>query len=400
MIPFEKALQIVVDHKRNYGTEKVQLEKSVNRVLAKKWYADRDLPPFDRVTMDGIAILHKPNHGVGSEFRIAGIAAAGDPQKSLLGQKKCLEVMTGAVLPKEADTVIRYEDLTITNGNAKINCEIIKGQNIHKKGLDRKKGEILVSKGVKITGAEIGVAASIGNSVVEVAKLPKTIIISTGDELIEVGQIPKAHQIRMSNVHQVSTVLFEYGIKADIKHMVDDIELITKDLREIIIHYDLIIISGGVSKGKFDFIPSALENLGVRKHFHKVRQRPGKPFWFGSHENGSTIFALPGNPISSFMCAQVYLKEWLNRSFETKPNSTVFAILTEDVFFKPDITYFLEVKLLIKENGRLYANPQKGHGSGDLANLVDADAFIRLPQENEINKKGEIYPCYIYRNVF
>ena len=152
-----------------------------------------------------------------------------------------------------------------------------------------------------------------------------------------------------------------------------------------------------MSKGKFDFIPAAMEELGVQKHFHKVKQRPGKPFWFGSHENGALIFALPGNPISSFMCVQVFLKEWLNRSLGIEVVKRPFAQLSEEVVFKPDLTYFLEVKVEYSEVGSLIGIPQRGHGSGDLANLAEADAFIGLSQGKDIFRKGESYPLYFYR---
>ncbi len=397
MITFEEAYQIVICHQSDFGSEDVALEASLGRILKEDWYADRDLPPYDRVTMDGIAIHFESAQKIGNQFPIAGIAPAGDPQKELSDQKTCLEVMTGAILPKGADTVVRYEDVEIVNGQASVNAEFKAAQNIHKKGEDRKKGDLLVSQGTRISVAEIGVGASIGKAKIKVAYFPKTIIISTGDELVEIDRVPAEHQIRRSNVYQISSMLEEYGIETDQTHFKDDKHEIIAKLQELLIDYKLLIISGGVSKGKFDFIPKALEELGVKKHFHKVKQRPGKPFWFGTHGNDCTIFALPGNPISSFMCAQVYLKEWLNQSLGIKVEKRPFAQLSEEVVFKPDLTYFMEVKVEYSEVASLIGIPQRGHGSGDLANLAEADAFIRLSQEKDIFRKGESYPLYFYR---
>jgi molybdopterin molybdotransferase len=180
-------------------------------------------------------------------------------------------------------------------------------------------------------------------------------------------------------------------------HLQDDYDTIVDKLRALLNDYELIILSGGVSKGKFDFLPQALEELGVEKHFHRISQRPGKPFWFGSYEDKSTVFAFPGNPVSSFMCMQRYFKTWLNHSLQIEHLNTPYAVLGADVHFKPNLTYFLEVKLNFSPTGEIIALPVKGNGSGDLANLVDADAFIELPMGRDDFSKGEKYPILTYR---
>ena len=157
------------------------------------------------------------------------------------------------------------------------------------------------------------------------------------------------------------------------------------------------IICKILSKGKFDFVPAALKKLGVEKLFHKIQQRPGKPFWFGKAPNGSIVFALPGNPVSSFMCTHRYFKPWLNASLGLPPMPYPFAVLAEDVHFKPDLSYFMQAKLEYGADGMLYVHPIHGHGSGDLANLVDADVFVELPRGKDVYAKGEIYRILFFR---
>ncbi len=399
MITVEEALQTIGQHTKDFGTRKVPLNEATGRVLKEDLFTDRALPPYDRVTMDGIAIQYAAFESGQKTFSIAGIAPAGAPQISLKNDRQCLEVMTGSILPQNVDTVIRYENLDIANGCATIQmAHLKKGQNVHRKGEDRAKNSLVVSKNTLISSAEISLAATIGKTHLEVARLPKTMIISTGDELVPIGKKPLPHQIRKSNVHCLKATLLQYGMVADTHHLDDNFEQIKKDLKKIIDQYEVVLLSGGVSKGKFDFLPTALDALEVQKLFYKIKQRPGKPFWFGKAKNGALIFALPGNPISSFLCTQYYFVSWLINSLGLSEKTPPYGILTADYTFKPDLVYFLQVKIGYNNKGQIVASPISGHGSGDLANLVDADAFIQLPRGKDLFKKGEAYPLIFYRN--
>ena len=396
MISVDEATQLVMSTAKGYGIEQINLSEGIGRVLMEDWHCDRDLPPYDRVTMDGIALNYAGSLGQ-ETIAVAGVVAAGDPSTRLDDVSQCLEVMTGAMLPDGTDTVIRYEDIEIVDGRAKINASYAQNQNIHWQGEDRKQGDLLVPAGTQLSASEIGVGASIGKSVIKVSRLPKTIVISTGNELVEVNETPKPHQIRRGNVYRIQATLSHLGISCDTAHINDDKEQTIEKLLSILQSYDLIIMSGGVSKGKFDYLPGALATCGVEKLFHKVAQRPGKPLWFGVHPDGATVFALPGNPVSSFMCLMTYGINWIKKSSGLTPNVNPVAILNEDVHFKPDLTYFLEVKMSNGEDGKVYAKPARGNGSGDLANLLNGDAFIRLPQGRDHFKKGEIFRIYNYR---
>ena len=398
MITIEEAQNIIAGTIYDFGIEEIPFAQAVGRVLREDLFADRDLPPYNRVTMDGIAIQYQSFEKGNRNFKIEGIAPAGAAQMILQNGDSCLEVMTGSILPNNTDTVIRYEDLEIKDGVVKVMLDNLKNkQNVHRKGEDRLQNSKIVSAGKTISPAEIGVAATVGKSMLKVTRLPKTIIISTGDELVEIDANPLAHQIRKSNVHRLKATLKLHGIAADTAHLDDNMEEILKELKVILEKYEVIIMSGGVSKGKFDFLPEALNTLGVEKLFHKVKQRPGKPFWFGKAPSGAIVFALPGNPVSSFMCTQIHFIPWLKRCLQLPKPVYPTAILQRDTTFKPDLVYYLQVKISYNEKGQFLAMPIDGNGSGDLANLVDADAFLRIPRGKDLFEKGKCFPIIFYR---
>lgn len=398
MISFSEALQIVFSETKKFGTESVPMMTALGRILREDLTADRDFPPYNRVTMDGIAFQFDNFENGNLSFPIEGIAAAGAAQMTLKSGKNCLEVMTGSILPTNTDTVIRYEDVLIENGVATLQvADFKKGKNIHRKGSDRGVDAILVKAGKRISAAEIGVAATIGKTDLQVSRLPKTSIIGTGDELVEVAAKPLAHQIRKSNSYSIQAALLSLGIASGNYHLKDDLEEVKANLKTLIGDNEVLILSGGVSKGKFDYLPAALEALGVEKLFHKVKQRPGKPFWFGKAKNGTLIFALPGNPVSSFMCTHRYVLPFLKQCLQLEEIPQPMAVLTKNFTFKPDLTYFLQVKISYNRNGQLLATPIEGNGSGDLANLTDADGLLQLPTGKVVFEEGEVYPIYFYR---
>lgn len=399
-ITYEKALSILEQHKGVFPIEIRNLENCIGAYLAEDLIADRDFPPFDRVTMDGIAIAYDTFKNGKREFKIEATAAAGTPQKTLQDPLNCIEVMTGAIMPYKVDTVIRYEDLDIVDGKATILLgKLQHKQNVHFEGIDISEGMTIVPKGNRLSSAEINIAAAVGKASLKVKKMPKVVIFSTGDELVPVHETPKLHQIRRSNIHGIQSTLKKWGISADLQHLPDDKDKMEKIISSLLESYDLFIFTGGVSKGKFDYLPDVLESLNITKHFHKIQQRPGKPFWFGTNSAGKKIFALPGNPVSSFVCVYIYLQFWLKKSLGVT-ETQLYVKLKTDVQFMPNLVYFLEATLESKMDGTLVANPIKGNGSGDFANLVKTDGFLVLPQNKSEFKKGEVYPFVSYRSKF
>ncbi|MBC3785239.1 molybdopterin molybdotransferase MoeA [Spirosoma utsteinense] len=395
MLSVSDAFSITQDHTLTLPTERVSLDDALGRILREPVRADRDFPPFDRVAMDGIGIRYADFSSGTLSFSVAGMQRAGQPQQNLTEAGTCLEVMTGAMLPIGADTVIRYEDITVADGSATIAIEAIQpGQNVHHRATDRQAGEELLSAGTRLGPAELAVAASVGHITLTVTALPRVALISTGDELVDVGDTPLPHQIRRSNTYMLRAALATLGIRATLHHIIDDEAVLADRLSTLLAENDVLILSGGVSAGKADFVPEVLAGLGVRKAFHKVNQRPGKPLWFGT-TSAKTVFALPGNPVSTVLCAHRYVLPYLRASLGLAPALPTYAQLTAPVTFRPDITYFLPVQLSSAPDGRRLAQPLPGSGSADFANLLATSGFMELPADRSDFGEGEAFPVWL-----
>ncbi len=395
------AERIILDHSRRYGIEQLPLDAAVGRILAGDIAADRDLPPYDRVTMDGIAIGYAAWEQGRRDFPIQATMAAGDNPVALTSDEGCIELMTGCALPEGADAVVRYEDVTIQDGVAIItSTNIRKGANIHRKGTDKTQGATVLAAGARVDASVISMAASVGMATLPVCVLPRVVIISTGDELVDVADVPTPYQVRRSNGYAIRAALQEYRVVADMLHITDEPMIMKEKVADCLAKYDAVILSGGVSMGKYDHVPAALEALGVTCHFHKVQQRPGKPFWFGSRgADGPVVFAFPGNPVSAFLCVYRYFIPWLQACLHARPHDKKYAVLAADISFLPELQYFLQVVVRIDPNGILEATPVEGNGSGDFSNLLQANAFMELPAEIANFKKGDVYPIWPFKPI-
>lgn len=386
LLSVDAANTLILSESLDLGIEIVPIQQALGRILAEDLLADRDFPPFDRVSMDGIAINYSAFEAGQRTFEIEGLQAAGNEVKTLSQNSNCLEVMTGAALPQNCDAVIRYEDVTIENKLAKLHVPIEIRQNIHPKASDAKSGSLLVAKNKTINVADLAIAATIGKTQILVKKHPKICIISSGDEIVAIEQTPLPHQIRSSNVTAIKGLLAKNGFEASHKHLADDLETTKIEIKNTLKEFDVLILTGGVSMGKKDFIPEALSSNGVEKLFHKIAQKPGKPMWFGKTSK-NIVFALPGNPVSTFMCTVRYVLPWLLG----KKTSDFKVFLGEDIVFKPKLSYYLQVNLEF-ENGSMVAYPIKHQGSGDFINLSNASGFIEIPlSENSVFEKGKLY---------
>lgn len=398
MITVTEAYRLVLANKLSLKSIDVPLTEALGRVIDEDIQADRPFPPFDRVTMDGIAIDFNTFSTGTRDFPIEKVQAAGAEPYRLVDEKYCVEIMTGAILPENTDVVIRVEDISIADGSAKIHVDKVeKLQNIHLRGSDRQAGTVLLKKGVLLGPVELSVAASVGKSTLKVLQYPKTVIVSTGDELVPVSAIPASHQIRISNSYAIFSFLSRWGISAEMIHLPDNEEYVQHKIKELLDHYELIILSGGVSAGKFDYIPKALKEAGMQSFFHQVSQRPGKPFFFGSNEK-TRVFALPGNPVSTLLCVTRYLIPWLKESLGLAHSIQPKVKLLKTIVFNASLTFFIPVKLTANpETNVLEAYPLPGNGSGDFANLLDADGFIELPQNENEFQAGHFFTFWPFK---
>ena len=368
-----------------FHREDCPIADAQGRVLRTNLCADRDLPPFDRVTMDGYALrAAELPAGEEKKFRVEGVQAAGmRPLQLSSVAGACVEIMTGGVLPVGADCVVPYEEATREGDAITLSptaAKLAAGHAIHRRGSDRRAGGVIVRAGTRLTGREIAVAAACGYATLAVSQLPKIAIVATGDELVEVDAPVAAHQIRRSNDYALRAALALAGWPLverfhlrDVRHEIEHM------LWHILAEFDVVLIAGGVSKGKFDFLPAELNRQNVKRIFQGVAQRPGKPFWFGISSRRTPVFALPGNPASAYTCLHRYVLPALAHAAGRTPETPPLVALTAPVTFKAPLAYFLPVKLSAGPRGERLATPDPINTSGDFAGLVDSDGFVELP---------------------
>ena len=369
----------------------------VGAVLRESIVATRDQPPFDRVTMDGIAISSAAAAAGRREFRVAGTQAAGAPQKVLASEDACFEVMTGAVLPTGCDCVIPVERITVTAGSARLQDDVVPtvSMNVHRRAVDCTAGSTVLESGTRLGPPEVAVIASAGFARAAVSRSPRIIVISTGDELIEPGEPVGDAQIYRSNVYGVLAALRRRGFAHLAQdHLPDDLNALRVRLAAHLQAHEVVILSGGVSMGKFDYIPQVLAELGVEVVFHKVAQRPGRPMWFGIGANGQTVYALPGNPVSTLACLTRYVFPGLAATLGAAPEPVDAVGLAENVEVKVALTMFLPVRLAAGEGGYVRAFPRATKGSGDFTSLLGTDGFVELPPGPAVIPSSTAVPFY------
>lgn len=372
------------------------LTSLAGRTLRAPIVATMDQPPFDRVTMDGIALASSAYESGRRTFRIVGTQAAGAAPAELGDESACLEVMTGAMLPKGCDCVVPVEKITVRDGAATLTRDIEPkpGLNVHGRGIDCSSGTLLLAPGTTLGPAEVAVIASCGHTHATVSRPPRIAIISTGDELVEPGQSLSAWQIYRSNAYGVLAALQRRGL-SDLTsdHLPDDQETLRTRLRQHLDEHDVLILSGGVSMGRFDYVPQVLGELGVDVVFHKVAQRPGKPMWFGVGAGSRAVYALPGNPVSTLVCLVRYVFAGLAAAQGTMLPPTETVELAEDFEVKPALTLFLPVKVQA-DGGIRRAQPRPTQGSGDFTSLIGTDGFVELPPGPQCVRRGTVVPLY------
>lgn len=398
LTPAEAARQIAASIEP-LPAETLPLAATFGRCLRETVRAERDQPPFDRVAMDGIAIASAAVAAGRRRFHITGMAAAGRPEQRLGDPACALEAMTGAMLPAGADAVVPVERLRVADGHAEIDPDVAVEPflNVHRRGADARAHDVLLEPGRVLGPVELALAASAGRAELAVTRAPRIAILTTGDELVDPGGPIAAHQVRRSNPYALAAALARRGHRdATLHHAADDRATIEAAIAGLLAVHDVLLLSGGVSAGQFDFVPQALEACGVRRVFHKIAQRPGKPLWFGVGPAGQLVFGLPGNPVSVLVCHARYVGPALEQAAGLPAAPPVQAVLAGDVKFNARLAYFLPVRLEYDPSGRLVANPRPTGGSGDFVSLAGSDGFVELPPGPAAFEPGTVAPVYYW----
>jgi molybdopterin molybdotransferase len=397
MIEVAEAEALILAQMPRFPARHEPLAACAGRVLAEDVYAERDQPPFDRVTMDGVAIAFRDWAAGERSFEILGTQAAGVEPLAVEAGLQCVEVMTGTPLPRGADTVVPIERVRRSGTTAAIEADatVEAEQFVHRRGTDRAAGSLVLRAGTRLGAPEMAVLAGAGRGNALVTDLPRVAVISTGDELVEAGKPIAPHQIRSTNDRAIEASLTQHRLgQVTRARLRDDANALAVAIDRLDSELDVLVLSGGVSMGQFDFVPAVLTELGAKLVFHKVAQRPGRPMWFGVSARGKPIFALPGNPVSTLVCATRYLVPALRQAAGSAPTRPELVELTAPIEASRTLTLFTPVTLSSSARATLLAEPHPTNTSGDFVTLARTDGFV------ELAAKGGSYPAGTVARLF
>lgn len=391
LITVTEAQDLIAAAMPSFGAEAVPLAAAAGRILRQPVFAEHDHPPFDRVMMDGIAVRWRDP--MPTSFVLAGFQMAGMTPREPSLEDGCIEVATGAVLPAGSDCVIPVEQVRREGDVFHLAAGQLprRRQFIHAQGSDCRQGARVLDAGMLVRGPEMALLAANGLAQVRVASRPSVAVVSTGDELVPVDAPLKPGHIRRSNDVAIAAALELEGLADVTRHHVhDDAEATLALIQHLLFSHEVLVLSGGVSMGKRDHVPGALEALGVRRVFHRIAQKPGKPMWFGVGPKGQAVFALPGNPVSALVCTVRYVRPALARAMgaDLKPAERVFLAVPAE---RHDVlSVFVPVQLHPDASGRLVAELVPAQTSGDFVSLPHTHGFVQLPPGKAPTRVGAV----------
>ncbi len=395
MITVQEAQSIISNNIQPLGFETVSLKNTGNRVLAQDITATFPMPQFDNSAMDGFAVRAVDTEGADKSspviLKMAGVSSAGTPSDIILKPSQCAQCMTGAAIPDGADAIVIVENTSGFSdaGTVQIFQEANVGEHIRRQGEEIEKSDVLISRGTCITPGEMGTLATFGYEKVSVMIKPKVAIFVTGSELVEPGNKIKIGQIYNSNLYMFAELAEKSGVEVVMREVIkDDKDSLRRLLSEALQTCDVIISSGGVSMGRFDYVREVYNKLGVQEHFWKVAQKPGKPLFFGRADS-TLIFGLPGNPVSSFICYVEYVYPVMQDLQQKKRDPKHQAILTENFPVESKKYRYLFGRSWIDSRGKLLCSPASKMGSHMLTASLESNCILESPPRKQGLKAGD-----------
>lgn len=394
LLSVEQAQALIFEYVDVLPVERLAVADCTGRVLRENVMAERDQPPFDRATMDGIALASSDSLAT---LRVSDVGAAGAPAVQYAGVGTCVEIMTGAVVPDGCDLVIPVERLSRDGQLVTVDAQANRAPTtyVHARGSDHARGTVLLAAGERIDAPRMAVLVSAGCAMPQVTRMPRITVLATGDELVDVDQPVAAHQIRRSNDYALQALLAQRGYDRVVrKHVGDERSAVGQTLTAALSDSDVLVISGGVSKGRYDYVADELAAAGVSKVFHRVAQRPGKPMWFGKGPAGQLVFALPGNPVSALVCLRRYVIPALElQSGISRPVQPEQVRLAMPANFRPSLTWFAAATLACA-NGARDATLHPVNTSGDFTALAGTDGLLEFPASQFEFEAGTLLSWY------
>jgi molybdopterin molybdotransferase len=372
---------------REAQTESISLLKALGRILAQEILTDRDYPPFDRSIRDGYAVRAVDTHP-GATLRCVGELKAGDTPCMRVEPSTCIQIMTGAALPEGADAVIMIEHTQRSGDAVTLGRAVPPGQHVVPRGSEQSAGKTVLVKGTRLGFAQVAAAAQVGAAQIAAYRKPRVAILSTGDEVVEFASTPGPFQIRNSN--SVSLAAKVTGLHAE-PILLGNAKDTHDDLRAKIsagLAADALVLSGGVSAGKYDLVEPVLREFGAETVFDAVAIRPGKPVVFAVCQ-GKPVFGLPGNPVSTMVTFDLFVRPAMEILSGAAPTPVPFleAVLTERMQEKPGLTHFLPAAL--EFGGHPRVTPLRWQGSGDIIAMSGANCLLVIPPDRETIDAGE-----------
>lgn len=394
MISVKQAQLQILKHLNRLGTEQIKLSTALNRVLGSDVKSPVSHPLFDQSSVDGYAIRFKDLKRVRTGrniFRVIGESKTGEFSNFNIKPNNAIRIFTGALIPKVFDTVIMQEDVKVKGNDVIVKASPDIGANVRRKSEQIKKGNIALRKGTKLNSVSIGFLASLGINKVKISKLPKVSVIVTGNEFSKSQGKLKKGSIFESNGLMLTSLLKNLKIRAISYMCKDELNILSKLIKEETIKNDIVIVSGGVSVGDYDFTEQALKNLNFNIVFHKVFQKPGKPILFAKKKN-KTVFGLPGNPRSVFICFWEYVYPFIQASMGSREPflKSLNLPLIEGYKSSDEETLFLSSKL-----SKTGTEILEGQASHMLKSFSEADAIVSFPEGIKYYRKGALAEVHI-----